>query len=49
MLDKKTDRELMVLKVEMEQALFQLQGQLREVDAEIMKRVEEEKRKHETV
>lgn len=42
----KTDRELMVMKVEMEMALQQLQKQLHAVDAEIFKRVKEEQQKN---
>lgn len=37
----KTDRELMVMKVEMEQHLIQLQQHLTIVNQEIMKRVKE--------
>lgn len=49
-LKERADIELMVLKVEMEQALYQLQAQIRDVDAEIMKRVDEfKKKKNETV
>jgi hypothetical protein len=44
---EKTDRELMVLKVELEQALYQIKMQTQQVDAEIMKRVKEEKEKNE--
>lgn len=41
----KTDRELLVMKVDLEQALQQLRLQLQQVDAEILKRVKEEKEK----
>jgi hypothetical protein len=42
----KTDREILVMKVEMEQHLAQLQRQIQAVDNEIMKRVNEEKQKN---
>jgi hypothetical protein len=44
-LTEKTDRELMVMKVDMASALSQLQRQMQIVDAEIMRRVKEEKEK----
>jgi hypothetical protein len=45
-LSNKTDRELMVMKVEMQEAFSIIQRQIQSVDAEIMKRVKEEKAKN---
>lgn len=47
MLNNKTDRELMVMKVEMEQALYQLQQQIQAVNNEILERVKQEQSKAE--
>jgi hypothetical protein len=45
-LKNKTDIELVVMKVDMEQAMYQLQQQMKIVEVELMERVKNEKEKN---
>lgn len=45
MLNEKTDRELIVLKIDLQKALAQIQANMQAVDAELARRYEEEKKK----